>query len=65
MNISSKPGVIDVEIHGNFIDGREVEAGSGEMLDVRNPATDDVIARIPEFNCRRYRPRHEKCAHGL
>src|ERR1700754_3026303 len=47
MNISSKPGVIDVEIHGNFVDGREVEAGSGEMLDVRNPATGDVIARIP------------------
>ena len=47
MNISSKPGNIDVEIHGNFVDGREVEAGSGEMLDVRNPATGDVIARIP------------------
>jgi acyl-CoA reductase-like NAD-dependent aldehyde dehydrogenase len=47
MNISSKPGAIDVEIHGNFVDGREVEAGSGEMLDVRNPATGDVIARIP------------------
>ncbi len=38
---------IDVEIHGNFVDGREIEAGSGEMLDVRNPATGDVIARIP------------------
>ena len=47
MNISSKPGAIDVEIHSNFVDGREVEAGSGEMLDVRNPATGDVIARIP------------------
>jgi hypothetical protein len=47
MNISSKPCAIDVEIHGNFVDGREVEAGSGEMLDVRNPATGDVIARIP------------------
>ena len=47
MNISSKTGAIDVEIHGNFVDGREVEAGSGEMLDVRNPATGDVIARIP------------------
>src|SRR4029077_5460563 len=30
-----------------FVDGREIEAGSGEMLDVRNPATGDVIARIP------------------
>ena len=47
MNIPSKPGAIDVEIHGNFVDGREVEAGYGEMLDVRNPATGDVIARIP------------------
>src|SRR4030088_3776605 len=47
MNISAKPTASDVEIHGNFIDGREVEAGSGDMLDVRNPATGDVIARIP------------------
>src|SRR3977135_527943 len=47
MNISAKPTAIDVEIHGNFIDGREIEAGCGEMLDVRNPATGDVIARIP------------------
>ena len=47
MNISAKPAAIDVEIHGNFVDGREIEAGSGEMLDVRNPATGDVIARIP------------------
>src|SRR6202790_5717130 len=45
MNISAKP--IDVEIHGNFVDGCEIEAGSGEMLDVRNPATGDVIAKIP------------------
>ncbi|MGY4375222.1 acyl-CoA reductase-like NAD-dependent aldehyde dehydrogenase [Bradyrhizobium sp. i1.3.6] len=47
MNIPSKPASIDVETHGNFIDGREVEAGNGVMLDVRNPATGDVIARIP------------------
>ena len=47
MNISSKPAAADVEIHGNFVDGREIEAGCGEMLDVRNPATGDVIARIP------------------
>src|ERR1700756_459736 len=38
---------IEVEIHGNFVDGREIEAGHGELLDVRNPATGDVIARIP------------------
>src|SRR6187402_3446020 len=47
MNIPTKTGSIDVEIHGNFVDGREVEAGNGEMIDVRDPATGDVIARIP------------------
>src|SRR5882724_9071516 len=47
MNIPTKPTTTDVEIHGNFVDGREIEAGLGEMLDVRNPATGDVIARIP------------------
>src|SRR2546421_12524474 len=47
MNIPSKPGVADIEIHGNFVDGREIEAGSGAMLDVRNPPTGCVIARIP------------------
>src|SRR5260221_13314330 len=47
MNIPAKAGTIDVEIDGNFVDGREIEAGSGPMLDVRNPATGDVIARIP------------------
>src|SRR5690348_15874892 len=45
MNIPAKPAAI--EVHGNFVDGREIEAGGGEMLDVRNPATGDVIARIP------------------
>src|ERR1700736_3718016 len=47
MNIPTKPAATTVEIHGNFVDGREIEAGRGEMLDVRNPATGDVIARIP------------------
>jgi acyl-CoA reductase-like NAD-dependent aldehyde dehydrogenase len=37
-----------VETHGNFVDGREIEAGSGELIDVRNPATGAVIARIPD-----------------
>src|ERR1700739_4903810 len=45
MNIPTK--TIHVEVHGNFVDGREIEAGNGELLDVRNPATGDVIARIP------------------
>jgi len=30
MNISAK--TVDVRVHGNFIDGRELEAGKGEML---------------------------------
>src|SRR5271154_6193027 len=47
MNISAKPAATEVEIHGNFVDGREIEAGNGQMLDVRTPATGDVIARIP------------------
>jgi acyl-CoA reductase-like NAD-dependent aldehyde dehydrogenase len=47
MSIPAKTGSIDVEVHGNFVDGREIEAGAGAMLDVRNPATGDVIARIP------------------
>jgi len=47
VNIPAKPTTAGVEIHGNFVDGREIEAGSGEMLDVRNPATGEVIARIP------------------
>src|SRR5712675_1990264 len=47
MNIPAKPAAASAEIHGNFVDGREIESGHGEMLDVRNPATGDVIARIP------------------
>src|SRR5579864_3434373 len=47
MNIPAKPGSASIEIHGNFVDGREIEAGQGPMLDVRNPATGEVIAQIP------------------
>jgi len=47
VNVSSNPAAANVEIHGNFVDGREIEAGSGAMLDVRNPATGEVIAKIP------------------
>ncbi len=38
---------VSVEIRGNFVDGREIEAGAGELIDVRNPATGGVIAKIP------------------
>ena len=37
-----------IETHGNFVDGAQIEAGSGALIDVRNPATGEVIARIPE-----------------
>jgi acyl-CoA reductase-like NAD-dependent aldehyde dehydrogenase len=47
MNVSANPSSIEVEIHGNFVDGCEVEAGNGAMIDVHNPATGAVIARIP------------------
>src|ERR1700723_4020890 len=47
MNIPAKPGSSSIEIHGNFVDGREIEAGHGAMLDVRNPATGEGIAQIP------------------
>jgi len=46
VNVASKPAA-NIEIHGNFVDGREIEAGGGAMLDVRNPATGEVIAQIP------------------
>jgi acyl-CoA reductase-like NAD-dependent aldehyde dehydrogenase len=47
MNNQIKPSKTTVEIHGNYVHGREVESEGSEMLDVRNPATGDVIARIP------------------
>ena len=47
MNVPSKPASIDVEIHGNFVDGREVEAGNGAMIDVRceETCTSFLVAR--------------------
>jgi acyl-CoA reductase-like NAD-dependent aldehyde dehydrogenase len=47
LNFSTTAIGSKVETHGNFVDGREIEAGSGEMLDVHNPATGEIIARIP------------------
>ena len=46
MNVIERP-IASVETHGNFVDGREIEAGSGELIDVHNPATGGVIAKIP------------------
>ena len=28
MNIPAKPAATEVEVHGNFVDGREIEAGN-------------------------------------
>lgn len=36
----------EVRVRGLFIDGREVPAGRDELLDVLNPATGEVLARI-------------------
>ena len=65
MNISSKPGTIDVEIHGNFVDGREIEAGS--RRDARRPQSRHRRRdrADSEFDRERYRPRHEERARRL
>ncbi|WP_294942344.1 aldehyde dehydrogenase [Tardiphaga sp.] len=47
MNIPANPTALKVETHSNFVDGRQIEAGDGTLLDVHNPATGEVIARIP------------------
>ena len=46
MNMVTRPDLA-VETRGNVVDGHEVEAGDGTLIDVRNPATGAVIARIP------------------
>ncbi len=46
MNLMDKP-IARIEQHGNYVDGCEIEAGSDERIDVRNPATGGVIAQIP------------------
>jgi len=35
------------EILHNYIDGSWVKSGASQVLDVRNPATDEVLARVP------------------
>jgi acyl-CoA reductase-like NAD-dependent aldehyde dehydrogenase len=47
MNVRAHSQIV-VATHGNFVDGREIEAGAGELIDVRNPATGAVIAHIPD-----------------
>ena len=36
-----------VQAYQQFIDGRWVDSASGQTLDVVNPATDEVVARVP------------------
>ncbi|MDQ0471343.1 aldehyde dehydrogenase family protein [Labrys wisconsinensis] len=38
----------DVKTHANYIDGRWTAEGVTEWLDVANPATEAVIARVPQ-----------------
>ena len=51
MNVLDKPvtgtPTTHLRTHGNFVDGHEIEAGDGALIDVHNPATGAVIARIP------------------
>ncbi len=37
-----------MQLYGNYIDGAWAEAASGKTLDVINPATCEVIARVPD-----------------
>jgi acyl-CoA reductase-like NAD-dependent aldehyde dehydrogenase len=46
VNVPAKPAN-EVETHGNYVSGREIEAGDGQWIDVRNPASGAIIARIP------------------
>jgi malonate-semialdehyde dehydrogenase (acetylating)/methylmalonate-semialdehyde dehydrogenase len=39
--------IMALQVIKNYIDGEWVESKSKEMLDVRNPATTEVIARVP------------------
>ena len=45
-SIAVPPATRAIPAHGLFIDGRQVPASRPEMLDVLNPATGEVIARI-------------------
>jgi malonate-semialdehyde dehydrogenase (acetylating)/methylmalonate-semialdehyde dehydrogenase len=38
---------MEIQVLKNYIDGEWVESKTDEWLDVRNPATDEVIARVP------------------
>jgi hypothetical protein len=47
--MTRKQGVIATEapVIRNYIDGEWVDSKSGEIIDVENPATGEVIARVP------------------
>ena len=48
METATNARFVTVERLANFIDGGQVEAGNGVWIDVHNPATGAVIARIPD-----------------
>jgi acyl-CoA reductase-like NAD-dependent aldehyde dehydrogenase len=50
MSTASQKSTTTIETHGLFIDGAEVPAAGGEQIDVRNPATGKLIARIAHAN---------------
>src|SRR3989338_1711210 len=37
-----------MQVYKNYIDGEWVDAAAGKTLDVINPATREVIARVPD-----------------
>jgi acyl-CoA reductase-like NAD-dependent aldehyde dehydrogenase len=50
MSTASQKSTTTIETHGLFIDGAEVPAAGGEQIDVTNPATGKLIARIAHAN---------------
>jgi acyl-CoA reductase-like NAD-dependent aldehyde dehydrogenase len=48
MHTIEKPVAVAVETHGHFIDGKENAGTSGELVEIFNPATGQVIARTAE-----------------
>jgi betaine-aldehyde dehydrogenase len=43
---------VDVRVYQNYIDGAWTDAASGKTLDVVDPATREVIARVPDSDAR-------------
>ena len=50
MRTIEKPVATTIETHGHLIDGKETAGSSGELFDIHNPATGEVIARTAHGN---------------